>query len=106
MTTENTTSDLMAMIKDLTQNKSTPSGWQKASNSSDADIQAVSVPISLETNSGKLRVYLHFDGSNAASPEALYALVEKLEAQGLPLDTWKPKNKGWQGDRSSYKKRW
>lgn len=54
----------------------------------------VSVPISLETPAGKIRLYLNFPGSAASSPQALMALIEALTREGVPLDVWQQKSGG------------
>ena len=63
------------------------------------EVLGVSIPISLDTPNGKLRVYLNFPGSAASSPEALMNLVQQLANSGIPLDTWQPKQQGngWGG---------
>lgn len=73
-----------------------PSAWSKpaAPASSPTEVLGVSVPISLDTPSGKVRVYLNFPGSCAASPEALIGLIQQLSAAGLPLDAWQPRDSG------------
>ena len=80
-----------------------PSAWVKpATAHAPMEALGVSVPISLETPAGKIRLYLNFPGSAASSPQALMALIESLSAQGLPLDVWQQKsgnggNGGWGG---------
>jgi len=69
-----------------------PSAWGKpAMQPSPAECLGVAVPISLDTPAGKIRVYLNFPGSCAASPDALMALIQQLAAAGLPLDAWQPR---------------
>ena len=82
-------------------------GWNKpAAVAPTAEVLGVSIPISLDTPAGKLRVYLNFPGSCASSPAALMALVEQLAQSGMPLDAWQPKQQGsgWGGgnNRSGY----
>jgi hypothetical protein len=83
----------------------TPSAWSKpATPSAPAEILGVSIPINVDTPVGKVRVYLNFPGSAAASPAALLGLIEQLAAAGLPLDAWQPKDNGgsWGGNGSSW----
>jgi hypothetical protein len=77
-----------------------PSAWQKPAANTPADILGVSIPVSIETGRGKLRVYLNFSGDHAASPESLMTLIEQLDAAGLPLDLWQSKS-GWGSSRKT-----
>lgn len=74
-----------------------PGGWNQPAPRAQAECMGVSVPISLETPAGKIRLYLAFPGSCAASPDALMALVQQLQAAGLPLDAWQPRDSGGGG---------
>jgi len=71
------------------------SGWgmPQTSNPMGA-IEGISVPIAIETPAGKVRLYLHFPGSLAKSPEAIMSLVQAL-SNHVPLDIWQSKNNGW-----------
>jgi hypothetical protein len=71
------------------------SGWSQPKAAAIAEISGVSIPISLETPAGKLRVYLSFPAACAGSPEAIMMLVQQLSQAGYPLDTWKPTQKTW-----------
>lgn len=79
------------------------SGWSKpASTVAPMEIMGVSIPISLETQHGKIRVYLNFPGIAASSPQALLGLIDQIAEMGLPLETWqsRPNNSGssWGGN--------
>lgn len=76
-------------------------GWQRPQPLAASAPVGVAVPVSLETPSGKIRVYLHFDGSAASSPQALNALLEGLAAQGVPLDCWRART-DWRSGRSGW----
>lgn len=79
-----------------------PTGWeQPAPVATNSDIQAVSIPINLETEDGKIRVYLQLPAEVASSPEALMQAIEGLKRKGLPLDFWRKKE--WNGNK---KKSW
>ena len=94
--------ELMAMLKNQMNDAAEESdGWAVKKRSAPADIQGVSIPISIQTDSGKLRVYLHFPGEAASSPATLMVLVDSLLDKGMPLDVWKAK-----GDWGSKKKGW
>lgn len=91
------TEQLMELFKKLNEKtEGEDDGWgkKKATSSSQNSIKSVSIPISLETSHGKLRVYLGFDGTVADTPETLMSLIESLDAKGLPLDFWAAK-KDW-----------
>jgi len=70
--------------------------WGKPQTPS-TDPESVSVPISLQTNSGRVRLYLNFSG--ITSPDQIMALVQGLLDKGVPVDCWKQEqwggNKGW-----------
>lgn len=93
--------EMMEMLKSqMKETKQESSGWNKKTKSVSADIQSVSIPLSIQTEEGKLRVYLHFDGSVAETPDSLMSLIESLARKGMPLDFWKSKGnwgkkKGW-----------
>ena len=84
----------------------TASPWTKPAQSTGSpEVLGVSIPVSLETPAGKLRVYLNFSGAFASSPAALQGLVEQLANAGLPLDTYQPKQQssgGWGGNSGGY----
>ena len=77
-----------------------PGGWAKpmpiAANPS-GELQGVSIPISIRTPMGKIRVYLNFPGNMASSQDALMSLLETLAANNYPLDAWVPKPQGGYG---------
>ena len=101
MESNDQTAQLAALLAQM-QSAGSPSAWAKPSPmaaSAPAEVLGVSLPISLDTPSGKLRCYLNFPGSAAASPDALMALVQSLMNAGVPLDVWQPKQQGW-GNRS------
>jgi hypothetical protein len=97
--TNDTAAQLAALLAQMQTSGATataaPSAWSKpAAPTAPAEILGVSVPISLDTPVGKIRVYLNFPGTAAASPTALLGLIEQLAAAGLPLDAWQPKESG------------
>jgi hypothetical protein len=108
--TNDTAAQLAALLAQMQASGATataaPSAWSKPAtpSSAPAEILGVSVPISIETPVGKVRVYLNFPGTAASSPTALLGLIEQLSAAGLPLDAWKPREESsggsWGGSRS------
>jgi hypothetical protein len=70
------------------------------------EVAGVSIPLSLDTPKGKLRVYLSFPGTAAASPETLLNLIQQLDAMGMPLDFWSS-GSGWSGNsvKGSYRRK-
>jgi len=111
---EQTQTDVLQQLQTLlgqTQAQGAPqaSAWQKPAANAPATALGVSIPVSIETGRGKLRVYLNFSGDHAASPESLMALIEQLDAAGLPLDLWQGKS-GWGGKSTGWngnnKRRW
>jgi hypothetical protein len=83
------------------QASTSPGAWSKPA-TGQTEVEGVSVPISLETPAGKIRLYLNFPGSCATSPSALMALIEQLHAAGMPLDIWQKQESsgGWNGNRN------
>ena len=111
---EQTQTDVLQQLQTLlnqTQAQGAPqaSAWQKPAAGAPAEVLGVSIPVSIETGRGKLRVYLNFSGDHAASPESLMKLIEQLDAAGLPLDLWQNK-RGWGGKSGGWngnnKRRW
>jgi hypothetical protein len=96
-----TNEQMMEMIKSLQSQHQEGGGWKKKQAATgNTEVKGVSIPISIETDNGKIRVYLHFDGSVASSPESLFALIEKLDSDGIPLDIWQGKKTGkWNNKR-------
>ena len=56
--------------------------------------QGMAVPIKVQTPKGSLRLYLQFGPEAAASPDSIMGLIQALDAQGYPLDTWQ-KSSDW-----------
>lgn len=83
--------DLMETIKNMSGIKG-ESAWERKTKKPKTDIQSVSIPLSLDTDQGKIRVYVSFPGDAASSPETLFALVEDLAEKGFPLDIWQGKS--------------
>jgi len=89
-------SELLAQLQGLLGQVQTGSTWNSAPKPQ-TEIAGVSIPISLDTPKGKLRVYLSFPGTVATSPEALMSLVQQLDSMGMPLDFWSS-GSGWFGN--------
>jgi hypothetical protein len=70
---------------------SAPSVWGKPQ-TTPTDPESVSVPISLQTNSGRVRLYLNF--SNVTTPDQILALVQGLIDKNVPVDCWKQEQWG------------
>ncbi len=70
-------------------------------------IQAVSVPISINRNGGKLRLYINLTPDVLDNPESLNAALSSLEEM-FDLDVWKPSggntSTGFKSNRSNYQK--
>ncbi|MCB0266059.1 MAG: hypothetical protein KDE57_12980 [Calditrichaeota bacterium] len=88
--------DVAALIQQLQQmqnsNGTAPlnpllSGWQKPQPQA-FGVQAVNVPVSLQTSAGKVRVYFQLPAEVAASPDALMNAIENMIAAGIPVDAW------------------
>ncbi len=69
-------------------------GWSGWSKPQPPQPVGLAVPLSLETPSGRIRVYLQFAPEAASSPESVLSLLKALHETGYPLDLWEGK-KGW-----------
>jgi len=62
-------------------------------------VTGVGVPIKIQTpDGGSIRIDLMLPPDAAANPQTLMATLQHLQAQGWPLDIWKPRNQqgsGW-----------
>ena len=90
--TQETIDELMKRI-DALQKQAQPSGslWNKPQ--AQTEPESVSVPVSIQTATGKVRLYLTFKG--ITTPEQITALLNTLIDQGVPVDAWK--QDAWQG---------
>jgi hypothetical protein len=88
-------SELLAQLQGLLGQVQAGSSWQQPK--PQTEVAGVSIPLSLDTPKGKLRVYLSFPGTMAANPEALMSLVQQLDSAGMPLDFWSS-GSGWSGN--------
>lgn len=69
-------------------------------------IQAVSIPIEIERDGGKLRVYIQVPAEAVSSTDTLNAVLDKIEEK-FDLAIWRSRNtQAGGGFKSSYKKRW
>ena len=61
-----------------------------ATATSDKDlIQGVSIPVSINRNGGKLRIYINLSPDVLGNPQALNAALNQIE-ESFDLDVWKP----------------
>lgn len=59
------------------------------------------IPIKIDMGrGGNLRVMLQYPAEIAQNPQATMALIHQLEAMGIPLDVWYPKQGGSRGGYS------
>ena len=72
------------------------STWGKTS-AQPSEPESVSVPISVQTQAGKVRLYLNFQGI-PFTPEAINALLDSLLNKGIPVDAWQDKG-AWGGNK-------
>lgn len=108
---EQTPQDLLTAMNALLQKASTPTpqasatGWaQPQPQPPAAMVQGVAVPVKISRGRGNLKILLWLPAECASSPVALNAALDQLEAAGIPLDVWEPKESGgggW-GSGSSY----
>lgn len=85
MSETNTQEQLAALLAQFGGNQAAALAGFQAQPS--AEPTGISLPVSIESPMGKLRVYFHFPG-NFAKPEALMGLISQLAAMGVPLDTY------------------
>lgn len=101
--------DLLAAMNALLAKASAPSapassGWNQPAQTSPAMVQGVGVPVKISRGRGTLRITLWLPPECAASPAAINAALDQLEAAGIPLDVWEPKESGWGTQRGG--RRW
>lgn len=105
--TEQTPQDLLsAMNALLAKASATPatSSWTpQQATAAPAAIQGVGVPVKINRGRGTIRITLWLPAECASSPAAMNAALDQLEAAGIPLDVWEPKDSGW--GSSSYSNR-
>jgi len=97
----------MSLTDQFKQQSEALAGFKKQSNS-DGTINGVSVPVSIDRNGAKLRLYINLNPAVIQSPEALSNVLDELE-QIFDLDTWEPprgsgsgfKSRGY-GNRNGY----
>lgn len=75
------------------------SAWGKPQAQQQSEPESISIPVSITTQAGKVRLYLNFPG--ITTPEQIIALLDSLFAKGVPVDAWQDK-KQWGGN--SWKK--
>jgi hypothetical protein len=72
-------------------------GWKAQAQAQPSEPESISVPISIQTQAGKVRLYLNFRGV-PFTPESLRALLESLIGEGIPVDVWQDKG-AWGGNK-------
>jgi hypothetical protein len=77
--------------------------FKKTTASNNDLIQSVSVPVSLDRNGAKLRLYIQLNSEVLANPESLSNALDKLE-QMFDLDTWSPSSSTNGFKKASYKR--
>lgn len=104
--TEQTPQDLLTAMNALLQKaggttaQPQPSGWAQPQTTPAAMVQGVGVPVKISRGRGTLKITLWLPAECASSPIALNAALDQLEAAGIPLDVWEPKDSGgWGGSR-------
>jgi len=100
--------DIAALLKQLQQagaaSAPNPIGWQPQV----TPIQqptGISIPISHETQFGRIRIYMHFGPEAGSDPNTLNNLLQALHSAGFPLDFWQSQSSGWNGGRNGYNNR-
>lgn len=92
--------DLLAAMNALLAKASAPSaqtttGWSQPAPAGPAMVQGIGVPAKITRGRGTLKITLWLPAECASSPAALNAALDQLEAAGIPLDVWEPKESGW-----------
>ena len=96
-------SELLTAMQGLLAKSTAPAatGWSQPQ-PAPAAIQGVGVPVKIARGRGTIRLYLWLPAECASSPQALNVALDQLEASGIPLDTWEPKESGWQGGNAGW----
>ncbi|MBX7246357.1 MAG: hypothetical protein RKO24_12965 [Candidatus Competibacter sp.] len=92
--------DLLAAMNALlakagAQSAPASTGWNQQAQAGPAMVQGIGVPVKISRGRGTLKITLWLPPECAASPAALNAALDQLEAAGIPLDVWEPKDSGW-----------
>jgi len=83
--TQETIDVLLRRIDALQKQSSTASLWNKPL--AQAEPEGVSVPVAIQTATGRVRLYLNFKG--VTTPEQITNLLNELVDKGVPIDAWK-----------------
>lgn len=100
----------MNLAEQLKQQSEALSSFKKQSSAASSDdlISGVSVPVSLEFNGGKLRLYIQLNPVALENPENLTAALNHLGSI-FDLDVWQPSassnSTGFKSSKPAYK-RW
>lgn len=93
---------LIEQLKSL-QEAAPANPWQQQTTQTSASNPVgLSVPLKIDG----VRVYMHFSADAAASPQAIMAVIEQLDALGAPVDRWKPRQNWGGGGNSGYNRKW
>lgn len=80
------------------QTKTLQSGWSSPQEQDSTAPATISVPVSIRTPLGNVRIYLNFDGGHATSMEGILNLLKSLHEEGVPINFWKEKSSSGWGD--------
>lgn len=79
----------------------TVSSFKSAASGASGDlVKAVGVPVEVERDGGKLRLYIMVDPEAVSDPRVLNAVLDSIEEK-FNLAVWKPRNQ--QGDGGGFK---
>lgn len=79
-------------------------GWNQPMATGPATVQGVGVPAKISRGRGTMKITLWLPAECARSPAALNDALDQLEAAGIPLDVWEPKDSGWNSASRSWRR--
>ena len=95
-----TTEQLQALLAATQGKQTTPalSGWQQqVQQPAGLNIQGVSIPVSVQSSKGKVRVQMILGAEVGQSPAALQQAIEQMISMGVDVDAWQSQNSGGGG---------
>jgi len=86
---------LLVATQSKSQSQPVLSGWaQPVQQPTGLNIQGVSVPVSVQSSKGKVRVQIILGAEVGQSPIALQQAIEQMISMGVDVDAWQSQNSG------------
>lgn len=86
--------EMLAKVQGQMQGAGGAGGWG-AAGAPGIKMDEIRIPLKLRTPIGDVRCSVTLPGDLVKNPDELMALLERMAAQGWPLDAWTTSNSGW-----------